>query len=1063
MNPLLNKISVWLCHLFLVLMVSNLNAQTLKFKRLGLADGLSQNSVYSIVQDQTGFIWIATANGLNRYDGFHFKVYRYSPEKPEYSLQQNSIWTLALDGAGNLWVGLMSRGLDCINATTGKVLHFQHQSDKSTTLSSNRIRVIYADDHGYVWVGTADAGLNRIDTRTLTVRRVSVSSPGNANGSPGVRIKAILNDRAAHLLIATDKALYRLNPRTLESAEIRLRAPKALVQFSLETIYLDRQGYLWLAPLEGGLWRSANRYRHWLDQQSPDTLMPLSITAWALTGTAARALQSSVVKAMVEDNVENLWVGSFTQGLFRITPDRKQIHQFLHHPFDAHSLSSNQIFSLMIDRSGLLWIGTNGGGVNILDHRLNRFQHFRLYPIPAYSLPDKMVRSVLTDDYGGMWVGTSQGGLARIDLHTGLVKRIDPGQLTSPDVRCLLIDQQGYLWFGTYGEGLWRVTPTVSAIAKNPGQPVRLVPVSMGLSEEIGRENWSLLQDPRGVMWVGTNDGLLRYDPARNRWRRYAAAPDDPQGLAHTIVRTLWLSGDSILWVGGYGGLHALKLNSVAEEKGRFRRITHQDAGENSPGNKAISALWEYPEGFLWIGTLGGGLQLLQIDSGRLYHWTTRQGLPSDYVLGVLHDDHNGLWISTTSGLARIPMAELLNPTAQTIHSMRIFTEGDGLQSREFNVGAAHCDTQGYLYFGGVEGLNRFHPQSVLQNDSLFPPVITEINIFDRPLQHEIQPHALKELRLTYRENFIHLAFSNLDYHHPRGVRYRYRLLGLHEQWSEIRGTNTATYTNLPPARYQFEVQAINADGARLSAAKRLTIVIVPAFWQTVWFRFLIVGLLATAVWGIFRYGLIKERELQHTRARIAADLHDEVASSLASIRLYSEVVAKQLEGAHSESQNILVRIRQQAHEVTESIAEIIWSVDPRHDRLGDLLARIQDFARQVLPAAGIDFHFQGKALPIEKPLTPRLRRALYLILKEAITNAMRHSKAKNLTLRCLYRGNHLEVLIEDDGCGLNPQQPPSGRGLENMRARAREIGAAFHIENGLPRGTRIRLRLKIT
>ncbi len=1033
----------------------SLYGQPAKFRRLGINEGLSQSSVYDLKQDRLGFVWIATADGLNRYDGYEFFVYRVNPEDSLRSLRQNSIWTLGVDSLDNLWVGLMSGGLDRIDGAGGEVRHFGHRSDDSTSLSSNRVRVIHCDGRGFVWVGTADAGLNRIDQSTLVNRRVPRYGEAG-KGVFGRRIKAILEDGHEHLLVATaDGGLTRLEPVALTGQRIPLLIEDRPFSETIETVYLDGRGTLWISTTEAGLYRSRTSYEQWLSNR-PDTPAPLRLESFPLSPTPESAPANTVVKSIVEDHRGNLWFGTFTAGLFRLNPEEKTLRQFVHHPFDPQSLSNNQIFALMLDRTGILWVGTNGGGISLLDNRLNQIEDYRLHPETAFSLPDKMVRAVINDDYGGIWVGTSHGGLSRIDLISGSVQPIFPlastGKPAFKDVRALLIDRQNHLWVGTYGDGLWRMEPAVGAFARNKKQRVRFRSYPADGSPEPGKEIWCLLEDQSGRLWMGSNDGLLRYDPARNEWKHYPARAGDSTALGHPIVRALWLSGDSSLWIGTYGGLYRLPLGGEAEKQGRFTR----HAGHH------IGALWEYPRGYLWLGTFGEGLNLLEMATGRVHQWTRLQGLPSDYILGIRHDDLGGLWVSTISGLARLVIHDLLPPQAGQPLKIRVFTQGDGLQSNEFNAGAVHRDKAGYLYFGGVEGLNRFHPAALIENEPLFPPLITGVRVFDRPITQAVVSHKMKRLVLSHRENSLSISFSSLAFHNPAGIRYRFRLVGAQERWSEISGTNQCTYSALAPGNYRFEVMAVSRDGQQYSEITTLEIILVPAFWQTLWFRLLLVALVVAGAWEFFRYRLRKERELQRTRAQIAADLHDEVASSLASIRLYSEVIARQLKDHHAQTREILKRIRYQAQDVTESIAEIIWSVDPRHDRLGELLNRINDFAAQTLPAAGIAYRFHGDHLPVEQRLSPQQRRALYLMLKEAIANAMRHSGAEKLTLRCKQEGAHLEFVLEDNGCGLNLQQIQPGRGLENMRRRAEELGAELQIDGG-PRGTRVVIRLKIT
>lgn len=1048
-------------------------AQEVRFRRLGLKEGLSQSSVYGIIQDRRGFIWIATADGLNRYDGSEFRVYRHDPAD-SLSLNQNGIWTLGVDSLDNLWIGLMSRGLDYLNAVTGRVHHFQHHPDDTTTLSSNRVRVIHCDANGYVWVGTSDAGLNRIDARSLDLRRIP-STAGGGSGIRGKKIKAVIDDGSGWLLVATeDGGLTRLHPHTLKCTSIPINAKGS----AIETIFLDSQDRLWIAFIEGGIWRSEIGWKEWISQHG-GSKPALPAQPLTVDSPEARALRQSIVKTMVEDEEGNLWLGTFTQGLLRLNLKTWQIQHLTYQPFDSFSLSNNQIFSLFLDRSGILWVGTNGGSLNLMDDRLNRFQYFRLHPDPRLSLPDQMVRAIITDSSGAIWVGASHGGLARIDPASYMVRQIyrspnPPQTPTSADVRSLLIDDGGYLWIGTYGGGLYRMLPPVSAFAQNPNTKATFeayYPDAQRPSP--GAEVWCLLQDHRGWLWMGTNDGLLRLNPHTRSWRVYAPQPDNPRskGLAHSIVRTLWLDEGNHLWVGTYDGLHRLPLGGSEEEAGDFTRY-HRDSSPTGLSSNAIGSLWEYPAGYLWVGTFGGGLNLLDLNRGIWRHWGAREGLPSDNILGIREDGLGHLWFSTTSGLCRISLSHVLPDTADppqgSAHAkiseeLRIFDEKDGLQSHEFNAGAVHRDLEGSLYFGGIRGFNRFHPGDIRTPDYPIPLVLTEILIFNESLLTDSLPEVLSRLYLSHRQNFFSISFAALDFHNPQSIRYKYRLKNFEDGWREIVGQNRASFTNVPPGRYIFEVMAQAGSGGWSEEPTRLHIIISPPFWKTLWFRLLILILIGLSLYGIHHYRLARERELQTVRARIAQDLHDEVASSLASIRLYSEVLEKQSEKDKVLAGQIHERIRMLAAEVNENISQIIWSVDPSHDRLEDLLTYLRDYARDACAAAGIKFTYHAPDLDGSISVLPQRRRAIYLVLKEGITNSLRHSHATEIKLSLTQYGAMVQFIVEDNGQGFHVQGDCKGRGLTNMRRRAEEIGADLQIMSAPQKGTMLRLQAKMT
>ncbi len=797
------------------------------FERLSIEQGLSQSIVERIVQDRRGFMWFVTEDGLNRYDGYRFVVFRHRADHPA-SLSHNELKALTEDRDGVLWVGAFAGGLNRFDPASEAVTRYLHDPADPASLAAETVRAVLAARDGSLWVGTQGGGLDRLDRASGSFEHHR-HDPADPATLPHDDVRALLEDSAGALWVGTFGGLARGDRDGAAFTRLTHAPgdPTSLVDDQVMTLLEDRRGRLWVGT-RGGLDlvdRATLVVRHVLLPEGAET-----------------------VTALVEDHLGAIWVASDGHGVGRLDPDDPDGtsgHWFRHDPIDPHSLSSDRVWSLYQDRFHVLWVGTYGGGVNRFDAARKPFRQVRHDPTDPASLSHDIVWSFAEAADGTLWVGTDSGGLNRRDPATGAFRHYrhdpaDPSSLPADTVRALCLDRAGRLWVATHGGGLARLDPGSERFVRYRHDPAD--PSSLAWDELR-----SVMEDRAGRLWVGTfGGGLDRLDPATGAFAHHRHEPANPATLASDFIRLTFEDAAGVLWVGTQGG-------GLAQSDGRggFTTYRHDPADPASLSNDHVFALVEGRDGRFWAGTFGGGLNLVDRASGRCRAVRAEDGLASDGVYAVLEDQAGQLWVSTTRGLSRFDPAS---------GAVRTYDSADGLQANEFNGGAAFRSPRGELYFGGIGGYNVFRPDHIVANPTAPEVVITDLLLFNRPVPHGVawddgrvlltRPTPFTdEVTLSHRDAVVSIEFSGLHYSAPSKNRYRYTLSGFHEGWIPAPADRrVATFTNLAPGRYLFQVQASNADGVWSERGASLGLVITPPFWATWWFRTLLVAALGAAV-----------------------------------------------------------------------------------------------------------------------------------------------------------------------------------------------------------------------
>ncbi len=830
----------------------------MRFERLSIEEGLSQSVVNCILQDRLGFMWFGTQDGLNRYDGYRFEIYRHDLRNPA-SLTHDWVTALAEDPTGDLWVGTEGGGVSRWQRATDSFAHYRHDPTNPASLSGHRVIAMTWDGAGALWIATLDAGLNRLDPRTGVSQRFQ-HDPSVAGSLAHDQLGAAYVDRQGTLWVGTWDGLDRFDSATGTFSHFRYDSedPRSLSDNRVRAIVEDDRARLWIGT------------RHGLNRFEPDGE---DFERFLHDPTIAGSLSHNWVRALFEDSDGRLWIGT-DGGLNLWREGTAGFASYRQDAGDPESLGSDLITHVLEDRSGLLWIGTLGGGIGKWNPSTWSFLHYRT---PDEDGASRNVFAISEDEDHRLWLGTLGGGLEQLDRRTGQRRRYlarpgDDSSLSDNRVTALLHDREGTLWIGTVGGGLGRLARGSESFESYRHDRQR--PDSLSNDAVT-----ALFLDRQARLWIGTWTGGLNLYRGDDTFRRFRHDPNDPHSLGSDRIFSLTEDPRGRLWIATVGGgLNRLDLTPGLEpptgprsalpvpSDTTFLRLTHDPDDPTGLSDSEVAVVHIDGSGRLWVGTKNSGLDKLESldeDSQRAIfrNYSPADGLPDGSIWGILTDASGHLWLSTNGGLSRF------DPEAETFKN---FDTSHGLQSLEFNQGAYYQSPSGELLFGGVEGFNAFFPERIKSNTVVPPVVLTGLSRFNQPMIFDRPLFDVNELTLSHRDYLLAFEFAALDFTAPRKNRYRYRLEGFDDAWVDLGTERRVTFANLDPGRYMLRVQGSNNDGVWNEEGASIRIAVAPPPWLSWWAYSTYALAVAIALTGIFR---LQRRRLERQKQEELEDL----------------------------------------------------------------------------------------------------------------------------------------------------------------------------------------------
>ncbi|MES2730976.1 MAG: two-component regulator propeller domain-containing protein [Bacteroidota bacterium] len=813
-----------LLFIYILLLPKILFGQTgnLHFDQLSTKEGLSHSIVTCTLQDKEGFMWIGTQDGLNRFDGYNFLLFEHDPSD-KTSISNNAIRCIYEDWQGHIWVGTAG-GLNKFDKTTNTFRTYQHDPANVHSLSHDDIKAIYEDRLHTLWIGTY-VGLDKLNQTTNTFTLYE-HVPGHPDKFAYNLIMKIYEDRQGHLWLATTQGISQFDRKRLKFRRfvsgnngINAMDDRSLVRDILE----DSAGILWIATSGNGLVafdRKTKKSKVYL----PNPKDPYSIS-------------SIHIMSLLEDSFGTLWIGTQDKGLCWFDRSQGKFISYQSDPALAKIALPSTITSIYEDRSKVLWLGTYEGGLYKMDLLRKKFRHVVHNPTQENSIRKNDVYALYQDHTAAIWVGSGEG-IDKMDRSSGKYSHYTyptPAKLSlwENNTKCIYEDQAGNLWIGLFGGGLRKFNRLSSQFDTYVYNPTDTNGLPHGIVNTI-------CEDKQKRLWLGTRYGLTRFEENKKKFRTYlptflTTRAFDITTIVEDVSGKLWLAA------GQYG------LVTFDPTTGRFTQYAYKEIAFRS-STKVIKYLYEDRVGLLWLCLQDGGLMYLNRKTGRCDAVLEPKALRKIVVNGILEDGKGNLWLSTSkNGLYQF------NPSTK---ALAIYDALDGLQANEFN-GACCKSSLGEMCFGGKNGCNIFHPDSIQHNLYAPPVAISSFKVFDKSRSFS------QEITLPYKDNFISFDFVALSYAFPSKNKYAYQLEGFDQEWVQAGTRRYASFTNLEPGEYVFRVKAANHDGTWNEKGASVKIIISPPLWRTMGAYFLYVALFI----GLFmalRYNTLKQVRLKN-------------------------------------------------------------------------------------------------------------------------------------------------------------------------------------------------------
>jgi ligand-binding sensor domain-containing protein/signal transduction histidine kinase len=810
----------------LTLLVSSLDRASAQPKRLQFThlksdDGLSSSIVTSILQDHKGLVWIGTYDGLNRYDGFNFVVYRNN-SADSTSLSNNVVRTIIEDHHKNLLIGTQ-HGLCLYDRNKDRFLNYM--LDKSSPLRGIDciISKIAEDSVDNLWLAT-DLGLIYFDRGKNQIRRYN-NDPTNPESISYDFLEAVLIDKNNRLWITSRKGLNLFLPETGTFKHITRseNGVNDLSDINFEDMAEDKEGNLWFGST-AGLYCLRN---------NPEARIT-GLIHYSFDPLDQYSLSINQIKSLYVDNADNLWVGTENGGLNLFDRDHQRFWHYRKDDYDPKSLNNESIQTIYQDRIGNLWIGTFTGGLNIAMQNRDAIISYQNLPGAPFSLSHNTVTCFLEDHNNQTWVGTDGGGLNLFDERTNHFRRftIENSNIGSNAILCILEDSNNQIWFGTWAGGLVRFNSKTNSFTS----------LTTKNSDILDNNIYAIFKGDNNDLWLGSFDhGLIHYQIKENKFTHYT--PDNSSLINKMIIKIERFSKDRLL-IGSTNGFQIF-----SPDENRFITYIYDPNNVNSLSYPTTTDILVESDSCVWIGTRNG-LNRFNPITGSFIRYYKKDGLPGNVIKGLIFDDSGVLWVTTGNGVCRFDYKR---------GKIKNFIREDGLQGNEFSERSILKTKRGTLLMGGTNGFNIIYPEKITENKNIPDVLITDLKIFNVSVEPGSKNSPLtknitetKNLSLSYRQSVMTFYFAVMDFTAPEKNHYAYKMEGFDKDWIYTDNKREATYTNLNPSEYVFRVKGSNNDGVWNNTGTSIHITIMPPWWSTWWFRIIAISAIVFIIVSIF-------------------------------------------------------------------------------------------------------------------------------------------------------------------------------------------------------------------
>ncbi len=932
MQQIINKNSFFHFVFFIALsLTSNLKAQSIPFNRLTTNDGLSNNYVYDMLQDRLGFLWFATDDGLNRFDGYEFKVFRNNANDKN-SISDNSVWTIIEDRFGKIWMGTKDGFVNCYDPVLDKFTSWQIKSDIT---KENPITTIYIDSKDSIWIGTYRSGVYKFNPNTGKTSHWFYN-PNDSTSICNNYISSIVEDKNGNIWVGTFNGLNKLDPKTSMTKFKHYFKNKNCLSDNLIWAMTQSQhdkNKMWIGTANGiTILNTATNTFTQIDIPNPDNLQFGSSSAF-------------VVEELV-DNDKIIWTNSYS-GLIRYNLTKNIFNRFAYDKNDMRSVVSNQINNVLKDRSGVLWVASHNGlsYLSTKNIKFNNTSSFAENYFNSGELNKLNIKAVAQTPDGQLWFGTDHGL-----YQSGLLKKgIEPNKntkLKSENIWALSAGPNNDLWIGTYGYGLIRFN-----YASNQLSQINVIDdVIKSSSRDFVK---SLLVDNKDNLWIGYwGVGLARLNTSTNKVNHWHHFTDKPNSLSHDDVWVIYQDSKDRIWIGTNGG----GLNFFDEQNGGiFYRFSHDPKNKNGLSSNSVYSIAESKHNnttdenttILWIGT-NDGLNKLVINNHndrfkksfsdiKITCYTIENGLADNSIKSIVEDENGNLWLGTSSGISFFDLQK---------NTFTNYSSADGVVGNDFNFISALRLKNNLILMGSTAGLNYFIPNKISQSNYQPTVVLTDLQIFNKSVNVNTSSSLSKnifysdEITLSHTDNVFSFEFAALDYNSTNSIRYAYQMEGFDKDWINGGKRRFVTYTNLNPGKYVFKVKSTNSDGVWNDKATSIRVIISPPWWQTGWAILMYFAVFVLGIWGIIKFQANRTklqhelkyrelesyhfREIEKMKSRFFANLSHEFRTPLMLIKgPLEELISGRIKENKSQYYNLLLRNTEKLQQLIDQLLEL--------------------------------------------------------------------------------------------------------------------------------------------